>query len=152
MKKMLGLLLALAMLFTGFAMAETMETGLTQDVVVLFTSDVHCGVDQGFGYAGLAAIRDNFAKMTEENREETIDKTRDQVLEMLKGTIRPELRKNLRHDIRRSRSHPHRNLRPLHAAFSSPSLSYLSPNSSAYIDIWQIDSYLLHLFRLPARP
>ena len=62
MKKMLGLLLALAMLFTGFAMAETTETGLTQDVVVLFTSDVHCGVDQGFGYAGLAAIRDNFAK------------------------------------------------------------------------------------------
>ena len=33
-------------------------TGLDGDVVVLFTSDVHCGVDQGFGYAGLAAIRD----------------------------------------------------------------------------------------------
>ncbi|MBR5336428.1 MAG: metallophosphoesterase [Lachnospiraceae bacterium] len=28
-------------------------------VMVLFTSDVHCGVDQGFGYAGLAFIRDN---------------------------------------------------------------------------------------------
>ena len=27
--------------------------------MVLFTSDVHCGVDQGFGYAGLAFIRDN---------------------------------------------------------------------------------------------
>ncbi len=39
---------------------------------------------------GSALIRDNFAKMTDENREETIDKTRDQVLEMLKGTIRPE--------------------------------------------------------------
>ena len=39
---------------------------------------------------GSSLIRDNFAKMTEENREETIDKTRDQVLEMLKGTIRPE--------------------------------------------------------------
>ena len=28
------------------------------EVYVLFTSDVHCGVDQGFGYAGLAQIRD----------------------------------------------------------------------------------------------
>lgn len=28
------------------------------DAVILFTSDVHCGVDQGFGYAGLAQIRD----------------------------------------------------------------------------------------------
>ncbi len=29
------------------------------DLVILYTSDVHCGVDQGFGYAGLARIRDN---------------------------------------------------------------------------------------------
>ena len=29
------------------------------EVYVLFTSDVHCGVDQGFGYAGLKQIRDN---------------------------------------------------------------------------------------------
>ena len=28
------------------------------EVYVLFTSDVHCGVDQGFGYAGLQQIRD----------------------------------------------------------------------------------------------
>ena len=28
------------------------------DVVILFTSDVHCGIDRGFGYAGLAQIRD----------------------------------------------------------------------------------------------
>ena len=28
------------------------------DIVILFTSDVHCGVDQGFGYAGLQAVRD----------------------------------------------------------------------------------------------
>jgi len=28
------------------------------DVVILFTSDVHCGIDQGFGYAGLQRIRD----------------------------------------------------------------------------------------------
>ena len=27
------------------------------DIMILFTSDVHCGVDQGFGYAGLYEIR-----------------------------------------------------------------------------------------------
>ena len=62
MKKLLGLFLALAMLMTGVAMAEGTEPVFTQDVVVLFTSDVHCGVDQDFGYAGLAAVRDNLAK------------------------------------------------------------------------------------------
>ena len=34
------------------------ESAEPTDVVILFTSDVHCGVDQGFGYAGLAGIRD----------------------------------------------------------------------------------------------
>ena len=62
MKKLLGLLLAMTMLFTGFALAEDTATGLTQDIVVLFTSDVHCGVNSGFGYAGLAAVRDTMAK------------------------------------------------------------------------------------------
>ncbi len=39
---------------------------------------------------GSALIRDNFAKMTEENKAETVEKTKEQVLEMLKQTIRPE--------------------------------------------------------------
>lgn len=39
---------------------------------------------------GSALIRDNFAKMTKENRDETIEETKQQVLEMLKQTIRPE--------------------------------------------------------------
>ncbi|MCM1028078.1 MAG: ATP-dependent chaperone ClpB [Pseudoflavonifractor sp.] len=39
---------------------------------------------------GSSVIRDNFAKMTPENREETIEKTKEQVIEMLKQTIRPE--------------------------------------------------------------
>ena len=42
MKKLLALLLALLMLLGGAAFAE--ETGLTKDIVVLFTSDVHCGI------------------------------------------------------------------------------------------------------------
>ena len=57
MKKILGIFLALCMLLSSAAMAQE-TAALTQDVVVLFTSDVHCGVDQGFGYVGLAAIRD----------------------------------------------------------------------------------------------
>ena len=39
---------------------------------------------------GSSVIRDNFAKMTDANREETIDKMKEQVLDMLKQTIRPE--------------------------------------------------------------
>ncbi len=39
---------------------------------------------------GSSVIRDNFAKMTDENREETIEKTKVEVLDMLKQTIRPE--------------------------------------------------------------
>lgn len=39
---------------------------------------------------GSALIRDNFAKMTEANREETIENAKNQVLEMLKTNIRPE--------------------------------------------------------------
>ena len=39
--------------------APAPEVEPTGDVVILFTSDVHCGIDQGFGYAGLQAVRDS---------------------------------------------------------------------------------------------
>ncbi|MDE6333888.1 MAG: Flp pilus assembly complex ATPase component TadA, partial [Muribaculaceae bacterium] len=39
---------------------------------------------------GSALIRDNFAKMTDDTKEETVEKTKQQVLDMLKQTIRPE--------------------------------------------------------------
>ncbi len=39
---------------------------------------------------GSPLIRDNFAKMTADNREETIEKTKNEVVELLKQTIRPE--------------------------------------------------------------
>ena len=61
MKKILGLILALAMLLGCVAYAQD-DAQLSQDVVVLFTSDVHCGIDQGFGYAGLAAVRDSLGR------------------------------------------------------------------------------------------
>ena len=31
-------------------------------VCILYTSDVHCGIDEGFGYAGLQQIRESFEK------------------------------------------------------------------------------------------
>ena len=39
---------------------------------------------------GSQLIRDNFSKMTAENKAETIEKTKNEVLDMLKQTIRPE--------------------------------------------------------------
>lgn len=58
-KRILSLVLAMAMLLSlaGVVSAESEQPALERDVVVLFTSDAHCGIDQGFGYAGLAAIR-----------------------------------------------------------------------------------------------
>ena len=39
---------------------------------------------------GSSVIRDNFSKMTDDNRDEVIENTKTQVVDMLKQTIRPE--------------------------------------------------------------
>ena len=54
MKKFLAFLLALTMLLGVGALAEEDAPLFQQDVMVLFTSDVHCGIESNFGYAGLA--------------------------------------------------------------------------------------------------
>ena len=62
MKKLLTCILALGLMLTSPVMAETeapAEGGLSKDLVILYTSDVHCCVDQGFGYVGLKAVRDS---------------------------------------------------------------------------------------------
>ena len=61
MKKLISLFVVLLMLFsvlnvTAFAKGVLGEDG---DVVVLFTNDVHCGIENGWGYAGLAALKKN---------------------------------------------------------------------------------------------
>ena len=59
MKKIVSLLLILIFCLSLFGASASAEGGgRTADVVILFTSDVHCGIDQGFGYAGLQAVRD----------------------------------------------------------------------------------------------
>lgn len=40
----------------GFGAEEEISDG--SDVMILFTSDIHYGIDQGFGYAGLQQVRD----------------------------------------------------------------------------------------------
>ena len=60
MKKFLAFLLALTMLLGVSALAEENAPLFQQDVMVLFTSDVHCGIESNFGYAGLAMVRDAY--------------------------------------------------------------------------------------------
>ena len=68
-KKFLSLLLALVMicsLVSGMAFADDEKAERKADIVILYTSDVHCGIDQGFGYAGLAAVRDYLVSQGDE--------------------------------------------------------------------------------------
>ena len=61
----LALLVALAMMpaagFAGEAASnaatDTAASAKSNDIVILGTSDVHCGIDQNIGYAGLAAYK-----------------------------------------------------------------------------------------------
>lgn len=66
MKKALSLILTvclLASLFVGFGGTASAETAPEErDLIILFTSDVHCGIDQGWGYAGLYTVKENLSK------------------------------------------------------------------------------------------
>ncbi len=55
------LLFALLVLALPVSAAESKEgNGLKSNVTILYTSDVHCGVDQNFGYAGLYEVKKHF--------------------------------------------------------------------------------------------
>lgn len=64
MKKLLSLFIALAMLFTAFsAFAMPARDGedddfVMPDAMIFFTNDVHCGIEDGWGYAGVAGTRE----------------------------------------------------------------------------------------------
>ena len=58
MKKLLAILLTLMLVFSlSAALAEEEAPALQKNLVILFTSDAHCGIDQGWGYAGVYAIK-----------------------------------------------------------------------------------------------
>ncbi len=68
-KKLLALTLALMLLLAGCGSAAPAETpaptpaeetaylGLDNDIVILYTNDVHCAVDDNLGYTGLATVK-----------------------------------------------------------------------------------------------
>ena len=54
-KRFLPLLLALSMIFAAApGMTARAAENPDQEIVILYTNDVHCGVDDNIGYAGLA--------------------------------------------------------------------------------------------------
>ena len=57
MKKFSAALLIALWALYGVACAALPD----QDIVILYTNDVHCGVDENIGYAGLAFYRDEIA-------------------------------------------------------------------------------------------
>ena len=61
MKKLLAVFLALIMLLSFATAEEAAEPALTKNLVILYTSDVHCGIEQGWGYAGLYAVKEYYA-------------------------------------------------------------------------------------------
>ena len=56
MKKLVALLLAVCMLL-GLMTTVFAADGKSNDIVILHTNDVHCGVNDGLGYAGVAAYK-----------------------------------------------------------------------------------------------
>ncbi|MET0016722.1 5'-nucleotidase C-terminal domain-containing protein [Oscillibacter sp.] len=67
MKKVISLLLAavMAMSLTTVSFAADTTAVDKGDIVVLYTNDVHCGVDDNIGYAGLAAYKAEMQKATD---------------------------------------------------------------------------------------
>ena len=63
MRKLTAVLLSLCLLAgccAAFA-EEVPAPALQKDLVILFTSDVHCGIGQNWGYAGLYAIKESLS-------------------------------------------------------------------------------------------
>ena len=56
-RKLLAVLLAVLMMLSCFAVLAEEEEDLHQPVAILYTNDVHCGIDENIGYAGLAAYK-----------------------------------------------------------------------------------------------
>ena len=60
--RLLRILFVMTIVFTvwtySISAAEEKQPEKNGDIVILYTSDVHCAVDQGFGYAGLQQVRD----------------------------------------------------------------------------------------------
>ena len=59
----MALLMAASAMLTGFAYDDCGKK--QDDIFILYTNDVHCGIDENIGYAGLAAYDDIIKEKTE---------------------------------------------------------------------------------------
>ena len=63
MKKHFCMFLIMCLLIFSFpTQAEETVSGLSKNLIILFTSDVHCGIDNGWGYAGLYQVKQMLMK------------------------------------------------------------------------------------------
>lgn len=62
--RLLSLILTMAMVCSLVVGMSVTSFGADQDIVVLYTNDVHCGVDDHVGYAGLALYKKEMQKQT----------------------------------------------------------------------------------------
>ena len=100
-KRIIAFLLALIMITSFTAVAGAEETERTGDVVILYTGDIHCGIDQGFGYAGVQAVREY---LVSQGNDVILVDTGDNlqgepVGTMSKGEIPMELMNDMKYDI-----------------------------------------------------
>ena len=63
LKKLLAVLLAASMLFVGFAFAEEAAEVEHAPVAILYANDVHCGIDENIGYAGVVAYENAYQRL-----------------------------------------------------------------------------------------
>ncbi len=93
-KRILSLALSMVFVFallvpTQFAAAAGTDTAATTaptstDIVILYTNDVHCAVDEGIGYAGIAAYK---ADMLKTNKYVTLVDNGDAIQGGILGTL-----------------------------------------------------------------
>ena len=63
LKKLLAVLLAASMLLVGFAFAEEAAEVEHTPVAILYANDVHCGIDENIGYAGVVAYEKAYQRL-----------------------------------------------------------------------------------------
>lgn len=63
MKKFFAIIMFAAAVICCFPAGaeENGRAGLTKDVKILYTSDVHCAIDKGWGYGGIYAVKQSLA-------------------------------------------------------------------------------------------
>ena len=58
--RILAWLLVLMMVLAGCGTAAGSSSA--GDIVILYTNDAHCGIEDGLGYAGLAAVKNSLTE------------------------------------------------------------------------------------------